>query len=100
MLAFVPHMAYSSCDRKNLDQKLRLNDLHGVGLAGASRDLSAFRRELHHCMTPRLNAVFELVDAVLCVAGPVRSLPELSMVAAGKWRSGNSGIWVVADAGL
>lgn len=39
-----------------------------------------FRRELYRCLTRRADAVFDVVDAVLCTDGPVRSLPELSLV--------------------
>jgi hypothetical protein len=44
-------------------------------LAGLSR----FRRELYECLTLRADALFELMDAVLCTDGPVTSLPELSL---------------------
>ncbi|MFI5635570.1 NF041680 family putative transposase [Streptomyces sp. NPDC051664] len=44
-------------------------------LAGLSR----FRRELYECLTLRADALFELMDAVLCADGPVTSLPELSL---------------------
>ncbi len=44
-------------------------------LAGLSR----FRRELYECLTLRADALFELMDAVLCAEGPVTSLPELSL---------------------
>jgi DDE superfamily endonuclease len=44
-------------------------------LAGLSR----FRRELYECLTLRADALFELMDAVLCTTGPVTSLPELSL---------------------
>jgi hypothetical protein len=45
---------------------------------GAAR-LSAFRREFHHCLPRRADALFELTDAVLCADGPVRSLVGLSL---------------------
>jgi hypothetical protein len=37
--------------------------------------------ELYAAMPSRADALFELVDAVLCAAGPVVSLPELSLEA-------------------
>src|SRR5256885_3319024 len=42
-------------------------------------DLSAFRWELHRCLTRRGDALFELCDAVLCADGPVTSLVGLSL---------------------
>jgi DDE superfamily endonuclease len=46
---------------------------------GTLGDLSAFRRELHRCLTRRADALFELCDAVLCADGPVGSLVGLSL---------------------
>lgn len=67
--------------------------------ASASRDLSAFRRELYHCVTARTDAVFELIDAMLCAGGPVRPLPELSLVAGHRRGHGSVGIArIAADA--
>jgi hypothetical protein len=42
-------------------------------------DLSAFRWELHRCLTRRGDALFELCDALLCADGPVTSLVGLSL---------------------
>ena len=44
-------------------------------------DLGRFRQELYTSFTARADALFELTDAVLCAAGPVRSLVELTLVA-------------------
>ena len=41
--------------------------------------LCAFRRQVYACLEARADALFELSEAVLCAAGPVRSLPELSL---------------------
>jgi DDE superfamily endonuclease len=41
--------------------------------------LCAFRRQVYACLQARADALFELSEAVLCAAGPVRSLPELSL---------------------
>ena len=41
--------------------------------------LSRFRREFHACLTARADELSELVDAVLCADGPVRSLAGLSL---------------------
>lgn len=45
----------------------------------AFAELSSFRMELYAAMSRRADALFELVDAVLCAGGPVVSLPELSL---------------------
>jgi hypothetical protein len=45
-----------------------------VGLAG-------FREEFYQCLTARSDELFELVEAVLCSDGPVRSLVDLTLVA-------------------
>jgi hypothetical protein len=41
--------------------------------------LAAFRSELYRCFATYRDALFELGDAVLCAAGPVRVLAELSL---------------------
>lgn len=38
-----------------------------------------FRCEFLACLDARADELFELTDAVACVSGPVRSLPELSL---------------------
>ena len=43
--------------------------------------LAWFRQELYESFTARADALFELVDAVLCADGPVRSLVDLTLVA-------------------
>ncbi len=48
-------------------------------------------------MTTRADAVFELVDAVLCADGPVRSLPELSLLA--EHRRGHGSVYAALDRG-
>jgi hypothetical protein len=55
----------------------------GEALAGAGRArglLAGFRGELYRCLTARGDALFDLVDAVLCAEGPVRVLAGLSLV--------------------
>jgi hypothetical protein len=42
--------------------------------------LSRFRLEFYDALTARADALFELVDAMLCKDGPVRSLVELCLV--------------------
>lgn len=41
--------------------------------------LSSFRRQLYGCFTRRPDALFELVDAVLCSPAPVGSIAALSL---------------------
>ncbi|MGY2033296.1 transposase [Nocardia gipuzkoensis] len=57
----------------------------------------AFRQEFYRCLTARADAVFELADAVLCADGPVRSLPELSLV--GEHRRGHGSVYAALDRG-
>jgi hypothetical protein len=51
------------------------------GDAAAFSALIAFREGLYQCFGRRADALFELADAVLCTAGQVQSLPELSLEA-------------------
>jgi hypothetical protein len=74
-----------------------VNSVHETGWTGAFGDLSAFRQEFYRCVTARSDAVFELVDAVLCADGPVRSLPELSLV--GEHRRGHGSVYAALDRG-
>ena len=53
--------------------------VHDTGAAGALGELSGFRQRFYDCLTRRADALFELVDAVLCGDGPVASLAELSL---------------------
>jgi hypothetical protein len=52
---------------------------------------------LHRCLTRRSDALFEAVDAVLCVEGPVRSLAELSLTA--QHRRGHGGLYAAVNRG-
>jgi len=45
------------------------------GVAGLSR----FRREFYDCLTARGDALFELVEALLCADGPVKTLVGLAL---------------------
>ncbi len=45
------------------------------GLAGLSR----FRHEFYDCLTARSDALFEVVEALLCTDGPVRTLVDLAL---------------------
>nr|WP_305781659.1 NF041680 family putative transposase [Nocardia miyunensis] len=56
-----------------------------------------FRQELYRCVTARSDAVFDLVEAVLCADGPVRSLPELSLV--GEHRRGHGSVYAALENG-
>ncbi|MGW6902610.1 NF041680 family putative transposase [Streptomyces sp. NPDC054919] len=59
--------------------------------------LSGFRGEFYSCLTARSDALFELVDAVLCGDRPVRSLAELSLV--GEHRRGHGGLYAAVARG-
>ena len=74
-----------------------MKSVHDTGSAGTVGDLSAFRRELYRCLTRRADAVFDVVDAVLCADGPVRSLPELSLI--GEHRRGHGSVYAGLDRG-
>ncbi|MFI6309798.1 transposase [Nocardia fusca] len=63
---------------------------HGRGPFG-------FRREFYQCLLRRSDAAFDLVDAVLCADGPVRSLPELSLI--GEHRRGHGSVYAALDRG-
>jgi hypothetical protein len=43
--------------------------------------LSGFRLEFYDALAARADGLFELVDAMLCAEGPVKSLVELSLAA-------------------
>jgi DDE superfamily endonuclease len=73
------------------DHGLQLISVHDAGSAGVFGDLTRFRRALYECLARRSDALFELVDAVLCADGPVRSLPELSLV--GEHCRGHGGLY-------
>jgi hypothetical protein len=55
------------------------------GMVGG--ELAKFRQEFYRSLPRRADALFELADAVLCADGPMRSLPELSLV--GEHRRGH-----------
>lgn len=47
--------------------------------SGQEHSLVEFRAGLHRCLTRWGDALFELGDAMLCAAGPVSSVPSLSL---------------------
>jgi DDE superfamily endonuclease len=53
--------------------------VHDPGRAEPVGELVAFRRGLYGCLTARRDALFELVDALVCRPGRVDSLPGLSL---------------------
>ena len=61
------------------------------GRVEAIGGLSGFRLDFHGCLDARADALFELVEAMLCVDGPVVSLPELSL--ASVHRRGHGGLY-------
>lgn len=70
-----------------------------LGLDAGDRyeTLDCFRRQVYSCLTRRADALFELTDAVLCAAGPVRSLAELSLEP--EHRRGHGGLYDGLNAG-
>jgi hypothetical protein len=72
----------------------------GRGERGAARErLAGFRQGWHGCLGPWPDALFELTDAVLCAAGPVCSLPRLSLEPACR-RGHGSGYAALAGGGV
>jgi hypothetical protein len=69
----------------------------GTGEDQARGLLAAFRGELYQCFTGRADALFELVDAVLCAGEPVRVLAGLSLVP--EHRRGHGGLYDAVHAG-
>ena len=59
--------------------------------------LCRFRRDFYACLDARADVLFELADAVVCAAGPVRSLPELSLEP--EHRRGHGGLYDGLNAG-
>jgi len=62
-----------------------------------SGGLSGFRLEFYDALTARADALFELVDAMLCADGPVKSLVELSL--APEHRRGHGALYDAVNAG-
>ena len=60
-------------------------------------DLSGFRLELYDALTTRADALFELVDAMLCTDGPVRALVDLCLAA--EHRRGHGALYDAVNAG-
>ncbi len=71
--------------------------VHYLGSGPALGELSGFRREFHRCLTRRADGLFELVDAVLCADGPVRTLVGLSL--APEHRRGHGGLYDAVNNG-
>jgi hypothetical protein len=71
--------------------------VHDVVPADAVGQLTTFRQEFHRCLSRRPDALFELVDALLCGDGPVVSLPELSL--AEQHRRGHGSLYAALSRG-
>lgn len=69
-------------------------DQHG---AQARAELTAFRHLVYHAMTTRRDALFDVVDAVLCSAGPVNTFVELSL--AREHRRGHGSLYDAINCG-
>jgi DDE superfamily endonuclease len=70
------------------DAFARVEPVHG---------LSGFRLEFYDCLAARADALFELVDAMLCADGPVKSLVELSL--APEHRRGHGALYDAVNTG-
>lgn len=55
--------------------------------------LSRFRAEFYECLSGRGDALFELVDALLCTDGPVKTLVDL------RWRPNTAAVMDPSMAG-
>lgn len=62
-----------------------------VGCVEAIGVLSRFRTDFYGCLDARADALFEVVEAMLCVDGPVVSVPELSLTSV--HRRGHGGLY-------
>lgn len=71
--------------------------VHDGGSVGAVAQLDQFRREFYRCLAARVDALFELTDALLCSGGPVRSLVDLTLVA--EHRRGHGALYDALNAG-
>lgn len=60
-------------------------------------ELAGFRLDFYDCLSSRCDALFELVEAVLCAAGPVRSLVDMALCA--EMRRGHGGLYDAVNAG-
>jgi hypothetical protein len=63
----------------------------------AATELDRFRGELYRCLGRRADELFELVDAVLCAEGPVRSLVGLCL--APEHRRGHGALYDAVNSG-
>lgn len=63
----------------------------------AIEELSGFRMDFHDCLHARSDVLFELVEAMLCVDGPVFSVPALSL--ASVHRRGHGALYDALPAG-
>jgi len=70
---------------------------NACGTACARGMLAAFRGELYRCFARRADALFELADAVVCKAGRVHMLAELSLEP--ECRRGHGGVFDAVSAG-
>lgn len=73
----------------------------GLGSSPARADarevLCRFRWDVYACLDARADVLFELADALACAAGPVHSLPELSLEP--EHRRGHGGLYDGLNAG-
>ncbi|WP_235884278.1 transposase [Saccharopolyspora elongata] len=71
--------------------------MHDPDRDAAFGELVRFRQEFYECLTARVDALFELAEAVLCTDGPVRSLVGLSL--APEHRRGHGALYDAMNCG-
>jgi len=73
--------------------------VHDQAMAAALGTLAEFRQRVYDCLTRRPDAVFDLLDALTCLPGPVSSLPALSLEP--EFRRGHGALYsAVTDGGV
>jgi len=88
----------SSCLGKKIHIKgCLVISVHDGAPANAVGRLAGFRHEFYRCLTARADALFELVDALLCGDTVVRSPVELTL--AGEHRRGHGSLYAALNHG-
>jgi hypothetical protein len=72
--------------------------LDGVARVDPLSVLSGFRQDFYACLDTRGDALFELVDALLCTDGPVKTLVDLSL--APEHRRGHGALYGAVNLGI
>jgi DDE superfamily endonuclease len=87
------------CDSNKIQLKGCVIIVHDQAITAALGTVAEFRQHVYNCLTRRRDAVFDLIDALACHAGPVSSLPALSLEP--EFRRGHGALYsALADGGL